>query len=72
MTGWRKSRRSYSNGACVEAASWRVSRSCDGGACAMVGHGPGVVAIRDSQLGDASPVLEVSPAAWRAFTARLR
>lgn len=70
---WRKSSLSFSNGACVEAASWRTaSRPCDGGACVEAAHGPGVVGVRDSFLGEASPVVEFPVAAWRGFTSRLR
>lgn len=69
---WRKSRYSNPNGACVETASWRkASYSNSQGACIEAGHGSGVISVRDSQLGDASLVLEFSPAAWAAFTRRL-
>lgn len=68
----RKSERSYGNGACVETASWRSASACDGGTCVIAGHGPAVVGVRDSQLGEASLVLEFSPAAWRLFTAGLK
>lgn len=72
FTGWRKSRDSFSNGACVEAASWRKSsRSTSYGQCVEAGHGAGVVGVRDSRLGDASAVLEFSASAWAAFTARI-
>ena len=69
---WRKSTYSANNGACVEAASWRKSTHSASGECVEAGHGAGVVGVRDSQMGDASPVLEFSPAAWRAFTASLK
>lgn len=68
---WRKSSHSETL-SCVEAASWRRSRACDGGACIEAGHGPGVVGIRDSQLGEESPVLEVSPGAWEWFISSFR
>lgn len=42
------------------------------GACLEAGNGPGVVGVRDSQLGESSPVLEVTVEAWRGFTRRLR
>jgi len=68
---WRKSSRSES-GNCVEAASWRKSTaSMSNGQCAEVGHGAGVVGVRDSQAPGGGR-LEVTPAAWRAFTARLK
>ena len=54
---WRKS--SYSNGQanCVEAA--------------RVGHGGGLVAVRDSKA-PAGGVLAFGPSAWRQFTATLK
>jgi len=52
---WRKPRRSFANGNCVEA-----------------GDGHSAVAVRDSKLGGAGPVLAFTPAAWREFTSRLR
>ncbi|WP_447008310.1 DUF397 domain-containing protein [Saccharothrix isguenensis] len=49
---------------------WRessYSESANG--CAEVGSTPTAVAVRDSELGDASPVLSFSPKAFRAFLA---
>ena len=54
FTGWRKSRRSANNGACLEA-----------------GHGPWIVAVRDSNDPD-GPVLTFSAGAWQRFTAGLK
>lgn len=69
---WRKS--TYSaTGNCVEAGSWRKSTySGPDGTCVEAGHGHALVGVRDTQLGDASPVLEVSTAAWRAFLGTLK
>lgn len=56
---WRTSTHSGHNGQCAEVASWGKSRR-------------GVIGVRDSKLGVASPVLEFSPGAWQAFTGSLR
>jgi hypothetical protein len=37
--------------------------------CVEVAYLPGHRLVRDSKLGDASPVLAVSPDEWSAFTA---
>lgn len=69
---WRKAS-CCASGERIEAASWRKSaRSGYNGNCVESGHGPGVVGVRDSKLGDASPVLEFPAEAWRAFTAKLK
>jgi hypothetical protein len=41
----------------------------NGGNCVAVGHVPGRIAIQDTKDNGAGPVLEVSPADWRRFTA---
>lgn len=73
---WFKSSYSNSQGACVETASFRKSTFCAGASamheCVEAGHGPGVVGVRDSQLGAASLVLEFPAGAWAAFTAGLK
>jgi hypothetical protein len=52
---------------------WRKSSlSFSNGACVEAGNGLGVTVVRDSQLGDASTVLEFAPAAWAVFTRGLR
>jgi hypothetical protein len=69
---WRKPRRSFSNGNCVELADWRKSsRSVSDGHCAEVGRGPAVVGVRDTKL-ESSPVLVFGGEAWAAFTSRLK
>jgi hypothetical protein len=71
---WRKS--SYSGttgGNCVEAGTWRkASYSVHNGGCVGAGTGPGMVGVRDTQLREASPVLEFSPAAWARFLGQVR
>jgi hypothetical protein len=80
LTGeWRKSSRSGSNtnGQCVEARQvsglsriWRKSsRSLgnDNSACVEARHLNRVIQIRDSKLGEGSPILSASTADWRGF-----
>lgn len=69
---WRKSRHSFSNGGCVEVTDWRPSGRCQSGECVEVAHRPGVIGVKDSKLGEASPVLKFTPDAWRVFTGSLR
>ena len=49
----------------------RVSR-CDHGQCVEVARGPDGVYVRDSKLGDASPVLGFTNAEWEAFVAGVK
>ena len=58
-SNWRKSSYSFSNGNCVEAASYRKSSFSEASDCIEAGSGPG-------------PVLEFTPAAWAEFTGNLR
>ena len=54
--------------------AWRKSSHCDGGACAEVAlvAVPGEVLVRDSKLGDASPILTFTPAEWAVFLGQVR
>lgn len=75
--GWRKSSYSDNGGtACVEvgATPWRKSRHSNGGSanCVEAAHATGAVLIRDTKDHGRGPVLRLTPANWRAFTARLR
>ncbi|MEU4713803.1 DUF397 domain-containing protein [Micromonospora purpureochromogenes] len=57
----------------MTGARWRRSSrsSTNGGACVEVADNvPGVVGVRDSK-DPAGPALTFSPAAWRAFVARV-
>ena len=49
---WIKSKRSSNNGACVEIDATST---------------PGTVRMRDSKLGDASPILNFTDKEWEAF-----
>lgn len=76
---WRKSSRSGSNtnGQCLEARQvsglsreWqKSSRSSgnDNSACVEARRADPVVQVRDSKLGEESPILDASPADWRGF-----
>jgi len=75
--GWRKSSYSSNGGsACIEVgvAPWRKSSYSDNGgtACVEAGHAGGAILVRDTKDDGAGPVLRLTPANWRAFTARLR
>jgi Domain of unknown function (DUF397) len=51
-------------------ARWFTSSYSSGSAqCVEVAVLPGHRLVRDSKLGDTSPVLAVSPAEWSVFTA---
>ena len=53
--------------------AWRKSRhSLANQNCLEAGSGLGAVGVRDTQLGEDSPVVKFSVAAWRAFTEGLQ
>ncbi len=71
---WRKSAHCVEDSGCIAAGTWRKSTyssmaSSDG--CIGAGTGLGVVGVKDTTLGDASPVLEFSTSAWKSFTLSL-
>lgn len=55
-----------SGGQCAEVRFVRSS-ACGPSNCVEVGLASGSVLLRDGKLGDASPVLELSPQAWANF-----
>jgi hypothetical protein len=57
----------------ISGAAWRKSSySGSGNACVEVADLPGGTAVRDSKLGDASPVLSVTAPQWSALIAGVR
>ena len=77
ITDWRTSSFSYNGNSCLEAGSFRTSTfSVGNGACVQIAaplpdFGVGML-VRDSKLGELSPVLAFSITAWRSFTAQLK
>jgi hypothetical protein len=68
---WGKASYSNSFSNCLEARWQKSSRSTYNGSCAEAAWRDGMVLVRDSKLGEGSPVLEFTPAAWAAFLAGL-
>lgn len=66
MAPWRRSSHSFSNGNCLEVASWRTPGRCNHGECVEVGQAQQVIAVRDSK-DPGGPALKFSPAEWRAL-----
>lgn len=58
----------------VAATDWRKSSHSGGqnGGCVEVGSVPGVVGVRDTKLGAASPVLAFGAGGWAAFLAAVK
>jgi hypothetical protein len=74
---WRKSSYSSNGGtACVEvgAVPWRKSSYSDNGgtACVEAAHTSGAILVRDTKDDGTGPVLRLTSANWRAFTAGVR
>lgn len=55
-----------------EIIRWVRSSRCSNGACVEVAVEDGRVLVRDSKLGEESPVLAFSPSDWRTFLATAR
>jgi hypothetical protein len=58
----------------LTGAAWRTSSysSANGGQCVQVANNlPATIAVRDS-TDPHGPVLALTPAAWRAFTAQIK
>ncbi len=68
---WVKSTHSLATGNCLKWRWLKSSYSNPTGAC-VEARQRGTVQVRDSTLGDASPVTEYTRAAWKAFIAQIR
>jgi hypothetical protein len=69
---WRKSSYSAGNGACVEVSQMaKASYSHQNGGCVEAGPCAcgGNILVRDTKLGEDSPVLAFTGAEWDAFIA---
>lgn len=54
--------------ALADATNWhKASYSKENGGCVEVGSVPGVIGVRDTKLGAASPILAFDPTEWAAF-----
>jgi uncharacterized protein DUF397 len=68
MIQWKKASKSIGMSNCVEIGVWKKAEaSGSSSGCVEVMGGTSSRFIRDSKLGDASPILEVSPADFAAF-----
>ena len=70
-SSWRKSSRSQINGNCLEAA-WQKSSHSNSTNCTEAALRNDTVLVRDSKLGDGSPVLAFSPTDWQSFLQRIK
>ncbi|WP_188984710.1 DUF397 domain-containing protein [Saccharopolyspora thermophila] len=52
--------------------TWRKSSRSTQSACVEVARGSGVMGVRDSKLGERSPILLLSADAWSGFLASVR
>ncbi len=53
--------------ALAAATNWHKASYSKENGCIEVGSVPGVIGIRDTKLGAASPILAFDPAEWGAF-----
>ncbi|UMP06901.1 DUF397 domain-containing protein [Amycolatopsis sp. EV170708-02-1] len=53
--------------ALADATNWHKSSYSKENGCVAVGSVPGVIGVRDTKLGAASPILAFDPAEWAAF-----
>jgi hypothetical protein len=74
-TGWIRSSSCSYGGDCVEVAFHKAAASSQGMNCVEVGEcdcAGGTVHVRDSKLGDASPILTFTRDEFEAFKAGVR
>jgi Domain of unknown function (DUF397) len=69
FVNWRKSSYSNPSGNCVQVGVWRKSSLSTGvgDSVEISGAEDGDFLMRDSKLGDQSPVLKFTPDEWDAF-----
>lgn len=64
---WQTASYSGKQGNCVQAR-WQQSTRCSDGGCVEINHALGEgIHVRDSKLGDDSPILTFTYAEWDAF-----
>lgn len=63
-----------SNDQAFVGAKWRKSSRSggNGGACVEVAATPAATGVRDSKLGDASPILPFTSATWSSFLTQVK
>lgn len=69
-TQWTKSSHSAGNGACLQTR-WHTSSYSGGNGCVEARH-DSTVQVRDSKLGDASPILNFNVSTWTSFIDAIR
>jgi hypothetical protein len=74
MTGGSWTKSTYSGtGNCVEVRPWTKARASGNNGCVELRQAdPAGVQMRDSKLGDDSPVLTFTAAAWQEFIRGIR
>jgi uncharacterized protein DUF397 len=59
--------------ALAHTTNWhKASYSKENGGCVEIGSVPGMIGVRDTKLGSASPILVVTPAEWETLTHRVK
>ncbi len=73
MNKWFKSSKSAANGQCLQVKWFKSTKSGTNGNCVEVASSSdGEIWLRDSKLGEASPVLKFTTGEWQAFVDGVR